>query len=57
MNIKSMIRRGLMDPAMGIGIVEHPLVEEAKRKRDAEALKTSTKTKKTSKKKATKKEA
>jgi len=52
-----MIRRGLMDPAMGIGIVEHPLVEEAKRKRDAEALKTSTKTKKTSKKKATKKEA
>lgn len=54
MNIKSMIRRGLMDASCGIGIVEHPLVEAAKRQIEAEALAMATK--KPTKKKATKKE-
>lgn len=56
MNIKSMIRRGLMDPAEGIGIVNHPLVEEAKRKLEAESAQTAPKKKAAPEKKAAKKD-
>tara|TARA_R100001082_G_C4242244_1_gene107847 strand:- start:175 stop:345 length:171 start_codon:yes stop_codon:yes gene_type:complete len=50
MNIKSMIRRGLMPPEMGIGVVEHPLVAEAEQKLKGAAAKPKTTKKKTAKK-------
>jgi len=46
MNIKSMVKRGLMDPAEAVGAIEHPLVEAAQAAVQKPAKKKSSDTKK-----------